>query len=80
MPPGEEGIAVNGLVEACPPEDLRPTGKTLKVPSTRKGNAGGVSLQEGFVDGAGRAVTRHTVSDADGQIVHGPHFRPGGFF
>ena len=79
MPPREEGMAVNGLGEACPAQDLRPTGKTLEVASTRKGNVGGVSLQEGFVDRAGRAVTRHTVYDANGRIVHGPHFRPGGF-
>jgi hypothetical protein len=24
-------------------------------------------------------VTKHTVYDSDGHIIHGPHFRPGGF-
>ena len=44
-----------------------------------QGNGGGISVQEGYLDHVGRAVTKHTVYDSDGHIIHGPHFRPGGF-
>jgi hypothetical protein len=54
--------------------DLSATGERLVVPSSRKGNTGGLSVQEGFVDREGRPVTRHTVYDSFGTIVHGPHF------
>jgi hypothetical protein len=55
------------------------TGERLVVPSTRKGNAGGFSVQEGFMDRDGRPVTRHTVYDSEGTVLHGPYFRPGRF-
>lgn len=55
------------------------TGERLVVPSTRKGNAGGFSVQKGFVDRDGRPVTRHTVYVSQGTVIHGPHFRPGRF-
>lgn len=70
---------VDGEGNACSEHDLEPTGLFRKSPSTRKGNEGGMSLQEGFLDRHKRAVTRHTVYDALGRIIHGPHFRPGGF-
>ena len=70
---------IDGGGNPCRGEDLIATGEVLRTPSTRKGNRGGQSVQEGFVDRAGRAVTRHTIYDVFGRIVHGPHFRPGGF-
>ena len=70
---------IDGGGNQCRDEDLIATGEVLHTPSTRKGNQGGQSVQEGFVDREGRAVTRHTVYDALGRVVHGPHFRPGGF-
>jgi len=45
---------------------LQPTGEIRRATSTKRGNAGGISLQEGYLDSAGRAVTRHTVYDASG--------------
>jgi hypothetical protein len=72
-------MCVDGAGKSCREDDLVATGETRRTRSTRKGNAGGVSVQEGFLDREGRAVTRHTVYDRDGRIVHGPHFRPGGF-
>jgi hypothetical protein len=71
--------AVDGLGRRCLASDLTATGERLAVLSSRKGNAGGQSVQEGFVDREGRPVTRHTVYDSDGRVVHGPHFRPGRF-
>ena len=63
----------------CEEKDLSPTGKVRRSRSTRKGNSGGVSVQEEFTDRTGRAVTKHTVYDSNGRIIHCPHFRPGGF-
>jgi hypothetical protein len=72
-------IAVDGAGVPCHEENLTATGAVRRSPSTRKGNTGGVSVQELFMDGLGRAVTKHTVYDFRGRVVHGPHFRPGGF-
>jgi len=71
--------AVDGEGQLCDVSAIRPTGDIRRAPSTKKGNAGGVSVQEGYLDRVGRAVTRHTVYDSEGRIIHGPHFRPGGF-
>ncbi|MFZ1082846.1 MAG: RHS repeat-associated core domain-containing protein [Candidatus Kryptoniota bacterium] len=71
--------AVNGAGEPCPESELTPTGQTQSEPSTKKGNKGGTSIQEGYVDEEGRAVTKHTVVDENGKIIHGPHYRPGPF-
>jgi hypothetical protein len=71
--------AVDGAGLPCPETDLTATGSTLSTRSTRKGNSRGTSVQESYVDRYGRAVTKHTVYDRDGRIIHGPHFRPGGF-
>lgn len=72
-------LAVDGLGRRCLASDLSATGERLVVPSSRKGNAGGLSVQEGFVDRDGRPVTLHTVYDFRGVVIHGPHFRPGRF-
>jgi hypothetical protein len=71
--------AVDGAGMPCEASALTATGEMLQTPSTRKGNAGGMSVQEGYTDRLGRSVTRHTVYDARGRVIHGPHFRPGGF-
>jgi hypothetical protein len=71
--------AVDGEGQLCDVSAIRPTGDIRRAPSTKKGNAGGVSVQEAYLDRAGRAVTRHTVYDSLGRIIHGPHFRAGGF-
>ncbi len=75
----EEPIAVYGAGEACPAGELAPTGEIKEEPSTQKGNKGGKSIQEGYVDSQGRPVTKHTVVDKNGKVVHGPHYRPGPF-
>ena len=31
------------------------------------------------IDSQGRPVTKHTVYGPKGNVVHGPHYRPGGF-
>ena len=72
-------FAVDGEGLPCEPNTLQPTGDVRQAASTKKGNAGGISVQEGYIDHVGRAVTKHTVYDSDGHIIHGPHFRPGGF-
>lgn len=74
-----ESIAVDGAGKPCPEHMLTATGVSRRTPSTRKGNIGGVSVQEGYIDQLGRAVTKHTVYDGRGRVIHGPHFRPGGF-
>jgi hypothetical protein len=72
-------MCVDGAGNQCQASDLMPTGKVRESLSTRKGNEGGISVQEEFVDLFGRAVTRHTVYNRKGVVIHGPHFRPGGF-
>ena len=72
-------FAVDGEGFPCESNTLQPTGDVRQAASTKKGNAGGVSVQEAYLDRVGRAVTKHTVYDSDGHIIHGPHFRPGGF-
>ena len=72
-------MCVDGAGYPCDEKTLTPTGEIQRSPSTRKGNDGGTSIQELFLDQSGRAVTRHTVYDKQGRIIHGPHFRPGGF-
>jgi hypothetical protein len=72
-------LAVDGLGRRCLASDLVATGDRFVAASTRKGNAGGQSVQEGFIDRDGRPVTRHTVYDSSSRIIHGPHFRPGRF-
>ena len=71
--------AVDGNGTPCSPHDLVATGETRRSQSTRKGNRDGWSVEEGYLDECGRAVTKHTVYDCNGRIIHGPHFRPGGF-
>ena len=71
--------AVDGEGRPCESGALRSTGEIRQAASTKKGNDGGISVQEGYLDCDGRAVTRHTVYDSLGRIIHGPHFRPGGF-
>ena len=71
--------AVDGTGTPCSPYDLVATGDTRRSRSTRKGNRDGWSVEEGYLDECGRAVTKHTVYDCNGRIIHGPHFRPGGF-
>jgi RHS repeat-associated protein len=72
--------AVDGGGKACPAGELKPTGETREEPATgRKARDGGKAVEEGFVDSAGRPVTRQTVYDKGGKPVHGPHYRPGGF-
>ncbi len=71
--------AVDGEGLPCESSCLQPTGDIRRTASSKKGNAGGISVQEGYLDNAGRAVTKHTVYDSEGHIIHGPHFRPGGF-
>jgi hypothetical protein len=71
--------AVDGNGTPCSPHDLVATGETRRSRSTRKGNRDGWSVEEGYTDECGRAVTKHTVYDCNGRIIHGPHFRPGGF-
>jgi hypothetical protein len=72
-------FAVDGEGLPCESGSLQPTGDIRRTASTKKGNVGGISVQEGYLDRAGRAVTKHTVYDSAGHIIHGPHFRPGGF-
>ena len=72
-------FAVDGSGEPCDERDLIATGDVQKAPSTRRGNVGGMSVQELYRDSAGRDVIRHIVYDSEGRVVHGPHFRPGGF-
>ena len=74
-----EATAVNGEGKSCPVTDLTPTGGKKIEPSTKKGNKKGKSVQVGYIDPQGRPVTEHTVYDPNGNIIHGPHFRPGGF-
>jgi uncharacterized protein RhaS with RHS repeats len=76
----EENDAVDGEGKACPAGELKPTGETREEPAKgRKARDGGKAVEEGFVDSAGRPVTRQTVYDKHGRPVHGPHYRPGGF-
>lgn len=75
----EEESACNGIGEGCSGDALTPTGESKSEPSTRKGSRGGTSVQEGYTDAEGRPVTKHTIYDSGGKIVHGPHYRPGGF-
>ena len=80
MPPTQPmNDAVDGEGHGCESSALRPTGEIRRTASSKKGNVGGISVQEGYLDHVGRAVTKHTVYDSDGHIIHGPHFRPGGF-
>ena len=72
-----EGALATSVGSFCTP--YHPRRKRLVVASSRKGNTGGLSVQEGFVDRDGRPVTRHTEYDSLGTIMHGPHFRPGRF-
>jgi hypothetical protein len=78
-PSDSQNDAVDGEGRPCESGALRPTGEIRQAASTKKGNVGGISVQEGYLDCNGRAVTKHTVYDSGGHIVHGPHFRPGGF-
>jgi hypothetical protein len=71
--------AVDGTGTPCSPYDLVATGETRCSRSTRKGNRDSWSVEEGYLDECGRAVTKHTVYDCNGRVIHGPHFRPGGF-
>jgi len=75
----EENNAVDGGGQSCPASDLEPTGAKNSQPSTKRGNKGGTSVQEGFVDKQGRPVTRHTIYGPGGNVVEPPHYRPGGF-
>lgn len=77
--PYQSEDAVDGAGRPCKLAAIQPTGDIRRTVSTRKGNLGGESVQEAYRDSAGRAVTKHTVYDAKGRIIHGPHFRPGGF-
>ena len=76
---GTDVPAVDGAGNLCSASILIATGMVRRSPSTRRGNVGGMSVEEGYVDQLGRAVTKHTVYDRQGRVVHGPHFRPGGF-
>jgi hypothetical protein len=71
--------AVDGGGNSCPVSDLTPTGEKDVRPSSKKGNKGGSSVQEGYKDPQGRDVTKHTIYGPSGNIVSPPHFRPGGF-
>ena len=75
----EANDAVDGGGKACPAGNLTPTGQTDTKPSTKKGNKGGASVQEGYVDSQGRPVTKHSIYGPKGNVVSPPHFRPGGF-
>jgi RHS repeat-associated protein len=75
---GTANDAVDGEGKGCPAGELTPTGEVVAQPSTRKGNKGGMNVQEGYVDSQGRPVTRQTVYGPTGKVVHGPHYRPGG--
>ena len=75
---GESG-EVDGDGNRCREGELTQTGEVKTEPSTRKGNKGGINVQEGYKDSQGRDVTRQTVYDRNGKIVHGPHYRPKGF-
>lgn len=74
-----ENDAVDGGGKSCPAGSLTPTGQTKVEDSTKKGNKGGKSVQEGYKDSQGRPVTKHTIYGPNGNIVSPPHFRPGGF-
>jgi RHS repeat-associated protein len=74
-----EEDAVDGKGKACPASDLAPTGETREEPATGRKGKGGKAVEEGFVDSAGRPVTRQTVYDKNGKPIHGPHYRPGEF-
>jgi RHS repeat-associated protein len=72
-----ETQAVDGEGKVCPPKDLTPTGDPpVDVPSTKKGNDGGRSVEEPFTDPQGRPVTKHTIYDPKGKIID-QHYRPG---
>ena len=70
--------AVNGAGKPVSPDELKPTGETKTEPSTKKGNKAGTSSQEGYKDSEGRDVTKHTVTDSKGNVIH-QHYRPGPF-
>jgi RHS repeat-associated protein len=71
--------AVDGAGDPCPAKELTPTGETREEPATKRGARGGSNVEEGYTDSQGRPVTRQTVYGPNGEIVHGPHYRPGGF-
>jgi len=78
----DEAQAVDGAGNACDESELNPTGELVKEPSTNIRNPGGTNVQEGYVDGQGRAVTKQTILDSSGQPSAtvkqpNPHFRPG---
>jgi RHS repeat-associated protein len=74
----EEGDSGENDGNKFPPTDVTPTGDVDVEPSTKKGNKGGSSIQETFIDENGDPWTRHTVVDSNGKLVEAPHFRPGG--
>ena len=47
------------------------------VDSTKKGNAGGQSIEEEFVNNeTGQTIYKHTLTDANGKLLEQPHYRP----
>ncbi|MGE5398715.1 MAG: DNRLRE domain-containing protein [Chitinophagales bacterium] len=49
------------------------------VASTKKGNKGGVSIEEVFVNRkTGERIYRHTLKDSNGKHIENPHYRPYG--
>ena len=72
----DEGEGEKG--KKFPPTELTPTGEVEIEPSTQRGNRGGESIQEVFIDENGNLWTRHTVVDKNGRPVEKPHYRPGG--
>jgi hypothetical protein len=46
--------------------------------STKKGNAGGKSIEEVFTNRNGDTIYKHTLTDASGKFIETPHYRPYG--
>jgi RHS repeat-associated protein len=72
-----EAQPVDGEAKPCPAKDLTPTGEPpVDVPSTKRGNEGGRSVEETYTDTEGRPVTKHTIYSPSGRIID-QHYRPG---
>jgi hypothetical protein len=50
---------------------------TVSVPSTRRGNKGGKSVEQVYICPDGSYWTIHTLYNPNGTIVEPPHVRPG---
>jgi hypothetical protein len=71
-----EPQAIDGEGTPIDSNELIATGKVQSEPSTRRGNRGGTVEETEYTDSQGRLVTRQTIYNSNGKVIH-DHYRPG---